>query len=206
MQPIYPQTTIKSRCSNFFLEFQMPKQFKIPVQRIKKIESRIEFHLKHIKRQLKRMNLKRKMDIELDTLKKETLMLIINENEFLNSIPLFKEYLKCNSGSIKLQNAAEIEQDLIRVVRGLKKSEIITEQVEEYNDDVDELEPEIEKKNRKGQRQRRKEWELKFGTDAKHLKLPPKQKEENLHPSWEAKRKEKLKMAMEPKATKIVFE
>lgn len=82
------------------------------------------------------------------------------------------------------------------------------------------------RKNRKGQRARRAEWEQRYGADARHLVKPeslhksgnypvairvkenaPK---ESLHPSWEAKRKQKeaLKINLNnPSAnTRIKFE
>ncbi|KAJ9082735.1 hypothetical protein DSO57_1001803 [Entomophthora muscae] len=80
----------------------------------------------------------------------------------------------------------------------------------------------IKGKNRPGQRHRRKIYEQEFGEEANHVKSkiesnPHPQKpsgsskpkpEEKLHPSWEAKRKQKLLISMNsaPKNNKIVFD
>ncbi|KAJ2151583.1 hypothetical protein GGF45_003432 [Coemansia sp. RSA 551] len=89
-----------------------------------------------------------------------------------------------------------------------------------------------DKKNRPGQRQRRRQHEREFGNDANHIKLlekekahsnsrqrlqpqphaavasQPKAKEQTMHPSWEAKRRERelLEQAKTVKGQRIVFD
>jgi hypothetical protein len=77
------------------------------------------------------------------------------------------------------------------------------------------LEKEDKPKNRKGQRQRRKEWEEKYGDKAMHkvkekeIKkaevVKHKQVESNLHPSWQAKKQQQA--SIKPfEGKKIVFD
>ena len=176
----------------------------LPIPRQMKIKSRIEFHLKQIKRQLKKMNLRSNQEIL--QMQKETLMGIISRSEFLKNFHIFEEYLKCEQGKIKLKNEQEIENDLIRVVKGIKKSPKLLLQEESIDEEVEETMKSEQVKNRKGQRQRRKEYELKYGSEAKHLKFAKVESKEKLHPSWEAKKREKLLMQSLPMATKTVFE
>lgn len=72
------------------------------------------------------------------------------------------------------------------------------------------------KKNRKGQRARQKEWEEKFGREAKHLKKAPKKKvahasdhatpAPDLHPSWASRKAAAQKISLGGfKGKKIVF-
>ncbi|KAJ2802883.1 hypothetical protein H4S07_004591, partial [Coemansia furcata] len=91
----------------------------------------------------------------------------------------------------------------------------------------------VERKNRPGQRARRQKFEQVYGKEANHIKLLTKDKKprdkpkrhattsdaatpkpaaanatEQMHPSWEAKRRQKeiLAQAKEVKGNKIVFD
>ncbi|KAJ1950611.1 hypothetical protein EC988_004327 [Linderina pennispora] len=92
----------------------------------------------------------------------------------------------------------------------------------DYDKDFDKLYGSKQPKNRMGQRARRRLAERKFGKEANHIKVLEKEKkprvqqteqrqpkapikEQPMHPSWEAKRRERQMLAMAPKSKKIVF-
>ena len=189
----------RKSCSDCALTYFFKKMREI------RIKTRIDFHLKRIKRQLKKMNLRK----DLELLKKQSLMKIISLNEYLSNIPLFKEYLNVEPVGVKTRDAGDIISDLIRVCKGQRKQLTTSNTSINNEDNRKDTEYEFketnnsEKKNRKGQRQRRKEYELQYGNQANHLKA---KKTDNLHPSWQAKLAEKEKMKLLPRNSKIVFE
>jgi hypothetical protein len=96
-----------------------------------------------------------------------------------------------------------------------KEDIIMNDEEWQSDEDINYDAPKEVRKNRRGQRARRLIWEKKYKENAKHLSLPvvvkPKVKKEEpkekLHPSWEAKKREKEKKEamVDVKPVKIVF-